>query len=97
MHDRWDLLVSSDKLTPWSPESLKYIVEKLQKVGKLSPEDMVRIARVVALPRDNEVITELRENERILPGRLSVLHHADRFDQAFVIWPKSASRVAAKS
>jgi len=95
MHDRWDLLVSSDKLTAWSHEALKYIVEKLKKVGKLPADDMVRIARIVALPPNNKVI-DLIEDERVPPGKLSVLHHADRFDQALVIWPKSASHVAAR-
>jgi hypothetical protein len=83
--DRWDLLVSSDKLEPWSMDALKYIVGHLKKV--LSADEITRIAQVVVLPRDSKVISSLNHNPQVQAGELSFLHPADRFDQAFVIWP----------
>lgn len=90
--DRWDLLVSSDKLEPWSMEALKYIVGRLKK--ELTAEEMIRISQVVALPPDNKVIASLNENRRIRTGELSFLHPADRFDRAYVIWPLENARQA---
>ncbi len=40
--DRWDLLVSSDQLAPWSMEALKYIADLLKK--KLRSEEVINIA-----------------------------------------------------
>lgn len=92
--DRWDLLVSSDKLEPWSMEALKYIVGHLKK--ELTAEEIIRISQVVALPRDNKVIASLNQNRQIRSGELSVLQPADRFDRAYIIWPAGEARQAVQ-
>jgi hypothetical protein len=83
--DRWDLLVSSDKLAPWSMPALKYIAERLQKL--LTANEIVQIARVVALPPDNDVILQLLESPQDRRGDVSFLRPAERFDRALRIWP----------
>jgi hypothetical protein len=85
--DRWDLLVSSDQLEPWSMGSLKYVVGLLKKA--LTIEEIVRISQVVALPPTNEIVTSLSGNSQTEPGDISDLHPTHRFDRRFVIWPLS--------
>jgi len=88
--DRWDLLVSSDKLEPWSMDALKYVVAHLKKT--LTADEITRISQVVVLPRDSKVISSLNQNPQIQAGELSLLHRADRFDQAYVVWPADMAR-----
>jgi hypothetical protein len=90
--DGWDLLVSSDRLEPWSMEALRYIVGRLKKA--LTAKEMVRIAQVVVLPRNHKAIAGLRQNQQIRPGELTFLRPADRFDQAIVIWAENGARRA---
>src|SRR5271154_6971447 len=70
--DRWDLLVSSDKLAPWSMEALNYIADHLKKV--LTAKEIISIAQIVALPRNNSVIASLTKGERIDSGEITGLH-----------------------
>jgi hypothetical protein len=88
--DLWDLLVSSDKLEPWSMQALRYVAARLKKV--LTAEELVKISRIVVLPRKNKAITALTQNPQIRLGEISFLHPADRFDQAVVIWPAEKAR-----
>jgi hypothetical protein len=91
--DRWDLLVSSEQLEPWSLKALNYLVERLRKV--LADQEMVEIARIVSLPRDNKVIKRLSQDDQIRLGNLGVPQD-DQFDRAFVIRRlESARRPAA--
>ena len=83
--DRWDLLVSSDKLAPWSMEALKYIAGQLKKA--LTADEIIRIARIVALPRNNAVIASLAKSDAIDSDEIEGLHPADNFDQTITIWP----------
>jgi hypothetical protein len=83
--DRWDLLVSSDQLVPWSFAALNYIAGHLQKI--LTTEERVRIAQIVALPRNHPLLKDLNEQDQILPGGPGGLHPMDQPDQAIVIWP----------
>ena len=88
--DRWDLLVSADKLKPWSMDALKYVAALLKT--ELTVDEIVRIAQVVVLPRDSKVIISLSEDRQVQPGELTFLHPSDRFDQAYVIWPAAEVR-----
>jgi hypothetical protein len=89
-YDRWDLLVSSDKLTPWSTDSIRYIVGRLK--DHLSSEEMVKIAMVVALPKNNPIIAALLKNGGRSPGNLGPLHDFD--DYEVIIPTKKAVRLA---
>ncbi len=88
--DRWDLLVSSDQLAPWSMEALNYLADLLKK--ELTSQELVRIARIVALPQENDVVTSLIQNPQLRSGELSTLPPRDRFDKAVVIWPPDGAR-----
>jgi hypothetical protein len=96
-HDRWDLLVSSDQLVPWSVEAISYIVGLLKK--ELTVEDMIRIARVVALPTDNALVNDLLAHDSTVPWYpLSALHPMDRFDDPpEVIWPRKNAMQTAQA
>jgi hypothetical protein len=83
--DLWDLLVSARKLVPWSADAIRYIVGLLRK--ELTDEEMVRIAQVVALPRDNKLVAALNNNG-FMGGRIPGLHPMDHPDLALVIWPQ---------
>ena len=84
LYDRWDLLISSPKLKPWSIEALRYIAGLLQKA--LTADELVRIARIVVLPPESEVITSLLHDDQLRPGKMgSPLD--DRFDRALVLRP----------
>ena len=89
--DRWDLLVSAGQLEPWTLKSLNYVVGRLRKV--LTDEEMVRIARVVAMPKDNEVIRWLSHTDQVQPRKLSILND-DRFDRVWVIRREGSVRDA---
>jgi len=91
--DRWDLLVSSDQLVPWSMKALNFVVEHLKKI--LTTEEMVQIAQVVALPRDNKIIQSLKRNPRAWHGSLNDAR--PRIDEAVVIWPMKESREVIRS
>jgi hypothetical protein len=91
--DRWDLLVSSDQLAPWSMEALKYIADLLK--GALTTGEIIKISQVVALPPTNELVTSLAQNAQADPGDISNLRPTDRFDHRFVIWPLSENSHAA--
>jgi hypothetical protein len=84
--NRWDLLVSSERLQPWSLEAINYIVEQLKK--KLTADEMIRIARIVVLPRNNSLITDLLKDSQAVAGVSgSNLHPMDQPDRAMIIWP----------
>jgi hypothetical protein len=68
-------------------ESLNYVNKHLQR--ELTAEQIVRIARIVALPGDNEVVRWLLQHYQGEP-RKAGLSLADRFDRAFVVWPAQA-------
>src|SRR5690349_18673258 len=82
--DRWDLIVSSAGLQPWTMDALNYTNKHLQR--ELTSEQMIRIARIVVLPADNEVVGWLLE---LSDSGLGVLSNglSDRFDNALVVWP----------
>jgi hypothetical protein len=84
LHDRWDLLICSPELEPWSTDAMRYMAALLQDV--LRVEDIVRIARIVVLPRDNDVVAALLSNDQIQPGKLTDPHD-ERFDRVFLVLP----------
>jgi hypothetical protein len=93
--DRWDVIVSAEKLVPWSTEAIQYIARLLRK--ELTDREIVQIEQVVPLPRDNELIKSLSEDQHTPPGRIRGLHPMDHFDEAVVIWSaKNASGQPAK-
>jgi hypothetical protein len=92
--DRWDLLVSSDQLAPWSMEALRYVSERLQKI--LTPEELVQISRVVALPRNYDLIAKLSRNDQQRAGELQFLHPSESFDRAIVIWPANRTQAPVR-
>lgn len=92
LHDRWDLLVSSDKLAPWTMEALNYVVDQLKKV--LTSDELIRIARVIALPRDNPVIASLLRDRQSSTNPIG-FPQRDRFDEQDVIWPLGDTKEAA--
>ncbi|MFI5380939.1 MAG: hypothetical protein ACHRHE_16700 [Tepidisphaerales bacterium] len=94
--DRWDLLVCSDKLAPRSIEAIRYILEVL-KAKKLTREEMIRIARIVVLPRNNELIAALSEDEQLPLGKVYGLHSMDDPDTAVVIRRMNTSLRPAKT
>lgn len=89
LHDRWDLLVSSPGLEPWSTPSLRYIAGLLQQ--HLRIDDIVKVSRIIVLPRDNDVISSLMEDEQIQSGR-SAPAHADLFDRVVLLYPAQSDR-----
>jgi hypothetical protein len=90
--DRWDLLVSAGELTPWSLDALKSIDKCLKEVGKLSAEELVTFAQIVALPPKNEVIQTLSQNGHI---QAKSLRPADRFDKYEIIFRRKKAEKAA--
>jgi|HubBroStandDraft_5_1064220.scaffolds.fasta_scaffold493257_1 hypothetical protein len=72
--NHWDLLVCSDKLTPYSLQALKYIGGLLLKT--LTSEEMLRIARFVVLGRDDETIAALLEDQQ-----------SEHVNGSIVLWP----------
>jgi hypothetical protein len=93
--DRWDLLVSSDKLAPWSMNALNYIVPRLKKA--LTIEEIIKISQVVVLPPTNAVVTSLANYAHTETGDISGLYPTDRFDRVYVIWPLSEQSKAVLS
>jgi len=55
--DRWDVIVSADLLVPWSTGAIAYVAGLLSR--ELTDGEMIKIAQIVALPRDNELIRAL--------------------------------------
>jgi hypothetical protein len=92
-HDRWDLLLSSEKLEPWSMDALKYVAAHLKE--ELTDEEIIRISQIVALPKDHPVILALSKNGDHVPGDIDGLRPADDFDQIYVLWPAKKSNRAA--
>jgi hypothetical protein len=92
-NDRWDLLVSSDKLTPWNADSIRYVVNLLNE--QLSPEEIVKIATVVTLPKDNDVVVALSKGVANSSNGIRGLRPIDDFDGVEVIWPAKKSGRAA--
>jgi hypothetical protein len=90
--DHWDLLVSSDQLVPWSLDAIHYLVNRLKKALTLS--EFVRIARVVALPKDSEFIADLRAGEN--GHRFRRVRPSEVPEQAVIIWPQRPARVVTK-
>src|SRR6185295_15810955 len=89
-HDRWELLVSSDELEPWSRKAVEYIAKFLKR--QLTAAEIVRIARIVALPTDSDLVSSLTQDDHI-STRIRGLHPSDYLEEAIVIWPmKEASR-----
>lgn len=84
--DLWDLLVSAKKLVPWSADAIRYIVGLLKQ--ELTDDEMVKIAQVVALPRDSELVAAL--NQGWMCGQIPGLHPTDHPDAALVIWPRNS-------
>lgn len=84
LHDRWDLLVSSPNLEPWSMDALRYVSSLLQKA--LTVGEIVRISRIVVLPRDNQVIASIMANDQVQARRLTSLHD-EQFDRVFLVHP----------
>jgi len=82
--DRWDVLVSAEKLAPWSTEAIQYIARLLRR--ELTDQEMVQIEQVVPLPQDNELVRSLSENECTPARRIRGLHPIDHFDDVVVIW-----------
>ena len=89
LHDRWDLLVSSPGLKPWSTSSLRYIAGLLQE--RLRIDDIVKVSRIVVLPRDNDVVSSLMENEQIRTGRTTPAND-DEFDRVVLLYPTRSER-----
>jgi hypothetical protein len=93
--DRWDVLVSAEKLAPWSTESIQYIARLLRK--ELTDQEMVQIEQVVPLPLNSKLIASLSEDDCARGENIRGLHPMDHFDDAVVIWPaKNSPRQAAK-
>ena len=86
----WDLLVSSDKLDPWNIDSIKYVVGQLKR--RLRPAEMMSIATVVPLPRNNALVARLIQDDDGLLSSVHGLHPMDRIEQAVVIWPLKHAR-----
>lgn len=94
LHDRWDLLVSSPNLKPWSMDALRYVSGLLQKA--LTVADIVRIARINVLPRENEVIASIMDNDQVKARRLTALND-EQFDRVFLVHPVTRKQHAALS
>ena len=82
--DRWDVLVCSDKLVPRSIEAIRYILGVL-KAKKLTRAEMIRIARIVVLPRNHELIAALNEDEQLPLGKFYGLRSMEDPDSAVII------------
>jgi hypothetical protein len=64
--NRWDVLVSAKKLVPWSVEAIEYVARLLKK--ELTNQEFVQVARVVVLPRNNQLIASLDADGQCPPG-----------------------------
>lgn len=94
--DRWDLLVSSDQLKPWSMEAIRYVVHHLRQ-KRLAANEMVRISQIVALPRDNVLIRDLLQQTQTVPGRIRGLHPMDYPEDVVVLWPMTEAAQPVKA
>lgn len=93
--DRWDVIVSAEKLVPWSTEAIQYVARLLR--SELTDREIVQIEQVVPLPPNNELIKSLTEDGSIPARRIRGLHPMDHFDEAVVIWSaKDPSRQPAR-
>ena len=90
--DRWDLVVSSPALEPGGVDALRYVAGRLPKALKKS--EIISLARIVALPRENELLSRLSQDERVRPGVVSPLIDS-RFDRALLIRPLTKADAAS--
>jgi len=87
--DRWDVVVSAKKLRPWSTDAIIYLAELLKK--ELTIAEMVQIAQVVVLPRDNEWIVALNRTDQHRPGAIRRVLSPQCCDEALVFRPAEDS------
>ena len=69
--------------TPWSTDAIMYLAGLLKE--ELTNAEMIQIAQVAVLPRDNEWIISLRRNGRQPTCKVRGLR--ELCDEALVIWP----------
>ena len=93
--DRWDILVSAKKLKPWSIEAIRYIADLLQK--RLSVGEIVQVARIVPLPRDNALVEDLSNSPSWPRGTYSGVHPLDEPTDFEVIWPMQRTKRQTQS
>jgi hypothetical protein len=94
--DRWDLLVSSGKLAPWSSDAIKYIDAQLKE--SLTRNENLQIAIIVPLPKNNAIVTETLKLGSVPPvDYVKGLHPNDYFSDRILIWPKKTSSKLAKA
>ena len=94
--DRWDRLLSSDQLKPWSMEAIRFVVDHLRQ-RRLAANEMVRISQIVPLPRDNALIRDLLQHTQIVTGRIRGLHPMDYPEDVVVLWPMTEAAHPAKA
>jgi hypothetical protein len=93
--ERWDVIVSARRLIPWSTDAITYVAGLLRR--NLTDREIINIAQVVALPRNNELIKSLGEDARTPSQRIRGLHPMDHFDEVEVIWSaKDSSQEASR-
>ena len=90
---RWDVILSARKLVPWSADAIIYVAGLLRK--GLTDREIIDIAQVVALPRDNELIKSLSQDECTPARGIRGLHPMDHFDDVEVIWSAKDSSMQA--
>ena len=84
MPDRWDILVSAKELKPWSADAIDYMADLLKR--ELTKAEMIQIAQVAVLPRDNEWVVALSRNGKH-PAATAAGRSPITSDAAVVIWP----------
>ena len=82
---RWELLVSSDQLDQAGMDGLNYVVKHLRE--HLTTKDMVRISRIVILPRRKDLIKRFSKDEDFSPAAIRDLYRSDPPEEVIVIWP----------
>ncbi|QTA86449.1 hypothetical protein [Desulfonema magnum] len=59
IHDRWDVIISSKNLFPEDIESLKFVVNIIQRV--LTKKEILKISKVVLFDPNDEFITKIQK------------------------------------
>ncbi len=96
MADRWDLLISSDQLSPWSLDAIRYVDSELKKT--LTSEEGLTIATIVPLAKDNEIVVQALKHGNVPPPVLvDGLHPSDYYNQWVLLWPKKLATNAARA
>jgi hypothetical protein len=86
VYQRWDLLVSSDKLGPWSLDAMTYVDKLLNE--SVTIDEKLLISRIVPLPKNNKIVAWVMKNGTPPPHDLNGIHPNDRVDKMIIIWPK---------